>query len=573
MIDKPKLVIIVASLVVLALIGGGIFFWLQIRSARGLSIDLVAPEQVLVGVPFDLKINISNNSDNILKEARLSLSLPEGMVFLGSSAQKNIEYRELGNLGPGSLSQELFRLMVISGENSIKRFKASVIYLPASLGASFEKEKALDIAVDGLGLVLDVTTPTKVFGGEDFTAEVFYKNVSQEDYRNLQLIAEYPPTFNFIKSDLPPDVGNREWLLGDLRKGSENRLKITGHLIGPDETFFDLKINIKATFLGESYLISSRTATISISPSPLSLKINLNEDPDFIAYPGDILNYTLNYANDTDISLRDVVIEAQLIGSMFDFSRLNTFAHFRSVDQTLVWNVANTPELALIPAGASGLVSFELRVRPDYPIRRLNDKNFTLRVSAKIESPTVPQFVAATRTLSIAKLETKVAGQTKVDARGYFRDADSGILNQGPFPPRVNKPTNYTIHWRIQNFGTDVSNAEVKAFLGPNVRMTNITKTSTGFASPQYNERTQEIVWQIEKIPATKGVIDPSPEAIFQIEATPSQAGNYWPLIGETTLKATDDFTGGILISKDFPITTSLPDDPTVSSQQGIVIQ
>ena len=98
-----------------------------------------------------------------------------------------------------------------------------------------------------------------------------------------------------------------------------------------------------------------------------------------------------------------------------------------------------------------------------------------------------------------------------------------------------------------------------------------MVKSSTGFAAPQYNERTQEVVWLVEKIAATRGIIGEPVEAIFQIEAIPSASGNYWPLIGETVLKGKDDFTGLEISSKDFPVTTLLPDDSTVGSQQGIV--
>jgi len=159
---------------------------------------------------------------------------------------------------------------------------------------------------------------------------------------------------------------------------------------------------------------------------------------------------------------------------MFDFSTLDTDASYRSLDNTLVWNASNAPDLALIPAGGSGSVDFDIRVKNSYPIKRLNDKNFTLGILAEIESPTVPYFVAAKKTVNSLKLETKVTGQVKVDAKAYFRDATAGILNEGPFPPKVNRATNFTVHWLITNYGTDISGIEVKAaFPLPNYYLAN----------------------------------------------------------------------------------------------------
>lgn len=570
--SRVKLAII--GLVLLGLIGAGflIFLWYQSRAGQGLSLEIAAPEQIKLGVPFELQVNINNSSKTVLQDSRLTLELPAGVLFLGQAASKNFESKTLGNLGIGSFTQERFKLMATEGPQTIKQIKASLSYLPTALGARFEKSQVFDLAVGEAGLHIDLILPAKVFSGEDFEMAIAYRNEADIDYADLILTVDYPSTFTFLKSTLKPNVGNREWRLGDLRPSSANEFKITGNLVGPDNAFFDFKAVISAVFMGQVYRISDKTATISINPSPLSLKIDLNESADYIVNPGDPLTYTFVYGNNTDVGLRDVVLKAKLTGEMFDFAELSTNASYRSLDNTLTWNAANTPELALLQPGASGAVQAKLKVRPHYPIRRLGDKNFILKVQAEIESPTVPYFVAAQKTVGLAKLETKVAGRTVIDAKGFFRDAAAGVVNSGPFPPRVGQATQFTIHWLITNYATDVSGVEVKAFLGPNVRFTGLAKSNIGTV-PVYNERTQEVVWQIDKIAATKGVIGSQIEAIFQVEAVPSQAGTYWPLMRQTFLKATDDFTGRVLESSDFEITTALSDDLTVGSQQGIVIQ
>lgn len=569
--SKIKLLIIIVSIIALiAVVAVGIF-WYQSFRAQGLDVSFNVPEKVLIGVPFEATININNASRSILKDMKFSFELPEDVVFVGQSEEKNIEYKDIGNLGVGSLTQETFQLMVLRGENSIKKLQASLIYLPTSLGAKFEKKAAFDLAVGGFGLPIDVVAPTKVFSGESFEAVISFQNNSDFNYSNLKLIIDYPPSFDFVKSSVELEDNHRFWQLGDLRKNSKNELKIQGNLSGPDGASFGLKVSIEGEFLGQRYVFSSKEATIMIAPSPLSLEIILNDKPDYIAKPGDYLRYFIRYINNTDVGLKDVVIKARLVGAMFDFSALRTDAVYRSLDNTLIWNASNLPNLSLVGPGDSGVATFEIRVKEDYPIRRLNDKNFTLQIFAEIESPTVPYFVAAKKTFSSLKFETKVAGRIKVDAQAYFRDAASGILNDGPFPPRVNRPTNFTVHWVITNFGTDVSQVEVRSFLGPNVKMTGKAKSNVA-SIPVYNERTQEIVWNLDKIIATKGVIGNPVEAIFQVEAIPSQPDSYWLLMQETFLKAIDDFTGEELSAGDVGLNTSLPDDRTVNAGQGIVL-
>jgi len=138
---------------------------------------------------------------------------------------------------------------------------------------------------------------------------------------------------------------------------------------------------------------------------------------------------------------------------------------------------------------------------------------------------------------------------------------------------KVGQPTDFTIHWLIHNYSTDVSSVQVKAFLGGNVKMTAMVKSNSA-TMPIYNDRTQEVVWTIDRISATRGVLNAPLEAIFQIEATPSinQAGAAMDLVGETSLTATDEFTGEALSSKALKINSAGLSDPTVTQQQGIVM-
>lgn len=570
---RSKLIIVFVILVVIAL-SVGAFFWYQARTARGLDLQISAPAQTLLGVPFAVTINVSNSATNVLQDVQLSLTLPEGLVFLGQPQDKIVEFRNLGNLGAGSLVKEEFQVMAIADEDVVRRLEANVSFVPFAVASRFEKEATADIAMRGSGIALDLTAPPKVFSGEDFELNISYRNISDADFRNLKLRITYPPTFSFRSATIKPDFGNNEWNLGDLRSGSEMAFTINGNVLGPAESFFEFTATIESEFLGQSYTISGKSLSIQIEPSPVNLDITVNRQVDYIAGLGENLEYVLIYTNNTNIGLRDVVIRAWPIGEMFDISTLSTSGFLRAADNAVVWNAANTPGLAVVPAGSSGQVSFKIKTKSSYPIRRLSDKNFVLKIRAEIESPTVPEFVAAERTLSMTSLESKVRGAAAIDAQAFFRDAASGILNRGPFPPKVGQPTQFTIHWKITNFSTDVSNVEVRSFLGGNVRFTGVVKSNIN-TTPTFNERTQEVLWLIDKIPATTGIITNPVEAIFQVEATPSSGdlNNLLTLLQRTELRAVDDFTGLEIFVTDSSLLSDLPDDPTTTPQQGVVTQ
>ncbi len=568
-------VILIFSLVIIMGVGVIAYFAYQASVSRGLDIQISGPEKVLIGVPFEVRINVVNSSENLLQQVRLNVNLPEGMSFLGSPAAKNIDFRDLGSLNSGEVSQQTFRLINLDGQNTYKKITASGNYLAGSLSSRFQKEADFQLAVGDYALVLDIAAPQKIFSGESFDTQIIYKNISTGDFDNLKLVLEYPQSFTASRFTLKPDQGNNIWLLGGLRKGSENKFTVTGSLIGSDAATFDLKATLSATFLGQEYPINVNLATLGIAASPLSIKISLNGNTEYVAKAGDFLNYVLTYTNTTDIGLRDVIIKSQLIGEMFDFSQLTSSGSFSSSNNTITWNASQISSLSTLAPGESGNVSFSIRVKEVYPIRRLSDKNFTLKTRASIESPTVPNFVEASKTFSLSSLDTKVADQIKLNTKVFFRDALSGIVNKGPFPPRVNQPTQYTVHWQITNYSNDVKEVTVRAFLGGNVKFTGLAKVNSGSAVPTYNDRTQEVTWTISRIPATVGVISTPIEATFQIEATPSSSdvGRFMELIKDSSIKGTDEFTSLEVSYSNPSVTTQLPDDATVINTPGIVKQ
>ena len=164
-------------------------------------------------------------------------------------------------------------------------------------------------------------------------------------------------------------------------------------------------------------------------------------------------------------------------------------------------------------------------------------------------------------------METKVAGKITINAKALWRDASSGILNSGPYPPRVNQPTKYTVHWALTNYSTDVSGAQVSAFLQSGAKWTGVTKSNIN-SQPSYDFSTGKVTWDVGDLMATKGVISQQPEAIFQVEVTPAanQLNQFITFLGNTAVTGKDNFTGIQLNDTGQALTTELPDDQTVGN-------
>ncbi|MEK7195527.1 MAG: hypothetical protein AAB655_02430, partial [Patescibacteria group bacterium] len=244
---------------------------------------------------------------------------------------------------------------------------------------------------------------------------------------------------------------------------------------------------------------------------------------------------------------------------------LRSDGYFNSISNTVSWFTATTQQLENVAPGDGGTVRFSVRVKNVFPIKLFSDKNYTLKVDARLESPTVPPNITAEKTISVDGTESKVAGRVEVSSEAYWRDAQSGILNSGPYPPKVNQPTQYTIHWILRNYATDINNVSFSAFLKSGAVFTGKVKSNVNNL-PSYNPSSGRVTWQIDSLAANKGVISPPAEAVFQIEVTPAvnQVNRNVPLISETTATWTDAFTGEELRVSAPELDSSLPYDKTI---------
>jgi uncharacterized repeat protein (TIGR01451 family) len=557
----------VVALVVL-LIGIGYYFVSRPKNVD-VGLEFTKPNQVLVGQPFSVTVSYVNYSDTIIENVKLSLELPAGVSFVGQSSDQRVMAQATGDLGPGSVSQQTFNLIVLDGAQSLKHLDAKLLYsIPSRSTAQFESGSSVDVAVGQPAISLALATPDKVLNGEAFTVTVNYQNNSSQDLKNLRLHLDYPSLYKFTDSSVKADnTANTDWTIPALARNSGGSFTLSGSVVGPEQSVFTIGGSISETVEGQTYALATQTARISIAVAPLSLRIQLNDSDTYIARIGEGLRYTVTYTNDSSVTLANAVVSATLVGELFNFSTLRTDGSFSSLNNTITWNVSNDADLASIPPGAQGMMDFTVQLNDSFPARRLSDKNYVLTVNGRFESPTVPPDTAVSKTLSITSIMNKVAGVLKVTATGYFRDAASGILNTGPYPPRVNQPTQYTIHWKLANYATDVSGVTVSAFLQSGTTFTGTVK-STIDSMPTVDAATGAVTWQIPNLVATKGIIGGPVETIFQVQQTPAinQVGQVITLLGPTAVQAMDAFVNQSLTDAALQITTDLMNDPTLAN-------
>ncbi|MDO8664856.1 MAG: hypothetical protein Q7K44_04950 [Candidatus Liptonbacteria bacterium] len=556
---------------VAAIFSSAYYYFFMRPAGANVAIEFsVNPDQVFAGNPFILTIPVSNFSDQVLKNVRLSIYLPDKISYLDGSSDQRIVEKNIGDIGPGSVnSNNDFKLLALGDVQTLRHIEAKLAYQLAASTADFESKSGVDISVGQQAVDLSFDLPQGVFGGSSFDMTVKYQNNSGRDFSDDVLLKmDYPSGFQFVKSSIAPTSGNNtQWNLGKLPKGANGSLTLTGSIVGAGQSSFDFHGAVSTGFNGKTFTIAEQTGSVSISASPLSISPSVNGSTDYVARAGDRLIYNFHYKNDSSEVFQNIIIKASLSGEMFDFSSLRTDAAFDPIRNTFAWMTANAPVLAKLSPGEEGTVSIELNLKKDFPIRRISDKNYSLKLQVEINSPTVPSGTAASKTVSVADMETKVAGKIAIGAKAFWRDASSGILNNGPYPPRVNQPTKYTVHWLLTNYSTDVSGIQTSAFLQSGAKWTGVTKSNID-NQPSYDSSTGKVTWDVGNLMATKGVISQQPEAIFQVEVTPAenQLNQLITFLSDTSVTGQDNFTGIQLSDTGQALTTALPDDKTIET-------
>jgi len=581
---RHGLIFFTIGIVLLIGLGAYIYYLLLPPSTPNVAIAFSDPGTVMIGQPFPLTITVSNKSKSVLQDATLNISLPTGIVLVGNDPVRpqSVVTESVGTLSSQTINPpQTVMLVAVANPGISQTIGANVTYQTASTAATqFRNNASTSVAIGTQSaLSISYNAPSSIFSGQNFDIMVNYQNNTGVALQGVQIAMQYPPAYHFVSSSTtaPTGAADNVWNLGTLAPGATGTLDITGNIVGPPQAQYQLNGTIGATFSGQNYSAPASPASFVMTSSPLSLTIALNNSSTYVAGLNDNLSYVLTYTNNSKITFQNVKISATLTGSMFDFSSLNSKGSFSSKSNTVMWYAADMPALAAVAPGQSGEVYFNVGTKSSYPIKLPSDKNYSVSVTANATSPTVPPNTAGSSTVSVSALTSKMAGETSMTSDGFYKETSTSISNTGPYPPVVDQPTTYTIHWNIVNYSTDIQNVTVSAYLQSGSTFTGVA-TSTGLTStslPVYNAGTGQITWTIPYIPATAGVISPSVQAVFQVTNTPAvnQVGGPVTLLGPTTFTATDAYTSSTIDLSAPAVTTQLPQDPYTKNQQGYVTQ
>lgn len=565
-------IILAVGITIFALVWGWRSF-----SEQQLLMKLSGTTQITSGDQVTWSLEIENKNRVTLKEAELTFYYPEGSYdFIGKlPTQKGPNSARLfiGEVKPGQVIRQEFKARILGAKGAEKVAKALLTFRPANSQIFLTKETVFRTTIEDFPVVLTLNVPPESFAGKEIFYKISYLNTASTPFHNLRLRLQYPEEFEFLESRPSPDKKNNIWELRSLAPNQSGDIQIQGIISGKAGQRPVIEASLETTQNGKNIVLTQEVAPTEIVSSPLELWLTVNDLKDYRANLGDWLKYQIRFKNDFEVPLEDVFLKAKLFGDMFDLSTLQTNGAFDITQNTITWTAHEIPSLKSLAPQKQDEISFQVKLKENFPTFSHQDKNFSVKVSAEMRTEKVPLFLGLNEIVQSRDLITKINSKLILKVQGFYNETRSSIVNFGPIPPRVGQTTTYTLHWQLLNLANDVSNTEVSAFLPAGVTWTGKTSNNFTGSTLKYDATFRKVTWHLGDVPANTGFVSPVPEAVFQVSITPAPAQVGYPvdLISEIQAKGQDQWTDVELSAYHPVINTTLPDDLTVSPEQGKV--
>jgi len=536
------------AIIVILIIILGYFLWGMLTSG-GIVFSVSGPDNIKSGEIGNFHLEYVNNSRVTIEDCSIEIELPEGIILRENPAKKTIVF-EIGEV-PSKVSGEKIIDLLITGESkTAKNIEATFNYRPKGLSSSFSKKDIRTVLLSGSSFNLEINVPKQVFIDQTFPFEINWLNLTQQTFENIELRAEWPTGFSFDSAN--PDItreegSNNKWVLGVINASGQGKININGSISGQDGETKRIMLTLGLVQNNNFLPLAKTEGLLSLMANPLKISSFVNGDSNYNADLGEKLDFTINYENNYSSSLRDLKITTQFNGDVFDFSTLKApNGVFSTRFQTITWTGARVKELYVLNPGEKGTLNISVRLKKDWPMQSLAQKNIVLEVKTTIESASVPEELGYQGLPRAQALDTiKLNSNCALNIESYFWDAPSQIVNTGKLPLKAGEPTDFTLHWKIINTYNSLNNIAVQTTLPLWIEWTNQIAGNYGDYPPVYDTKSRQITWTLASVPVGSGTVLKPYEAIFQVKVTPlsSQVNQGIDLTNEITLTATDAFT------------------------------
>lgn len=551
---NPRL-LLSAVVIAVILVLGAVVWWFWGREAafseRRVSLNIEALSETPAGEEFFYLVKIKNGNERTLTEASLLFFYPADSVVIkdGILTTSLTEEIKIGEIKPDEEKEWSFSVYFADERGAIKQASAKLIFKSSETHSSFKKEAAVSTTVTSSKISLTLAAPPQSASGQAVSYLLDYRNESDEDLKDFRLRLTYSEDFSFSRGDPVPTTDRYTWELPVLKKGTGHRITVDGTLKGGEGEEKEVKVVLQRLTDGQWIDYQRTSSRTTISAAPLSVSVRVNDQPSAnTAQPGDALSYQVSFINNSQSDLLNLTVTAKLEGTMFDLPTLKTSGLPDNGGRTITWNNSASPLLERLAPGQEGAVNFDIVLKSTFPPGTLGAKDFAAKVSATVETLTVPAGYFGNQLTAQGQLVTKIKSLPVWDQNVRYEDLEWG--SSGPLPPKAGQKTIFTVDWKLTNFSADILKTQIRAVLPSGVDWENKTRAAGTATLPVYKSSSREVIWNFGLLPAGTGSTTPRYEAAFQISVTPavSQTGELLSLLKNATLEGEESLTGQFFI-------------------------
>jgi uncharacterized repeat protein (TIGR01451 family) len=542
---------------------------------------LSGAERAAASEEFTLTATIRNTGDITLKNVECTIRYPEGFQFRAASPKPTNEFSNGWSLGSLAAGKEtILRITgALLGERGAERtFSGTVSYEPANFASEFVAESTFTTMLTDSALTVDVNAPHSVITGQSITYDITITNTGNEDLERVRLECDFPDGLTEIATDPKPSEGARQWDFPALKNDDKRTVKVTGTLAGEPKSAHELSIRLGILDSNSAFLVQREKSVLVFILEP-TLNIRVTSGGDSTGAPTSAkgsIPVQLTVSNDSDSEFSNATIILAFPGadssgavvSLIDGAKVSSETTFRKTEeQRITWTKDEIPALGRLVPGARETINATLPLVSG--IRSIGtgmNLSVSVRAEFRAESAGGGSHTATSETLTFPiDTELRLAAEAR-----YYGD-EGEVLGSGPLPPSVGVTTTYTMLWYLTNTLNGANDVLLTATLPDAV--TFVSAETSGGNAITYDAGTKSVRWRIPNVDARVGQTLPTLVGRFSVSITPSESdvGTVVPLLGETSVAATDAFTGSPLSAKSASLTTDLTNDPLAAGKGTVV--
>lgn len=572
---------IILGSIVIALVAFIIFvvFWYGRGIVKLIDLEIkVAPFAIESGEDIVYRVNYVNNSKFVLQDAALTISLPD--TFIARDIPDGFDTRtntlKLGEVQPEGNGEIKITGQIIGEVGKDQKVTAAFNYkykkgeTPQSKIRIEQKLVSTQYKIENSVIKYDLNLPPELLDNQEFEFEINLKNLSlANNLSKISIVPQWPDGFELIES-LPEYDSNKGWYFENLEAGNENIIKVKGQVAGLSEVTKKFVFNSFINYNNHDLLQQKNELDLPIAYPKFLLTVSSGKSN---AYLGELIEYNINYNNQEDYSLNDVIISVPVNTTVFNIRSLQAGSG-EYKDGIITWDKNKIADLAELESGNQGNLSFKIRLNSSINYRTVfvskSEAVLFVQTNYKIISDDLESEVKLKGSTAVIKINSDL-GAT---AFGRYYTAEGDQLGRGPLPPVAGRTTKYWIFLHALNNLNNVSNIKVSAKLPGNVEYTGRGSVANG-ESLTYNADTRTVSWQVGTINSFRSGGENSIGAAFELAFSPSieQVGQEPVILSNIVITGIDASTGVSLQGYANAVTTNLHSDKIAGGKGKVEVE